>query len=93
MIRSAASAGDVVVPETDNPAHAGVLRHMAGEVAGAREHGWPTKVPQLTTGSGGQYRRRSSGVRIEAVLGDCLVRLAQALRYDLRPRSARADVS
>lgn len=82
------AAGDLVVLETDNPADAGVLRHLAGDVPGTREYDWPTKAPQLTTGSGGQYIQYASlqwPVRIEAVLGDRLVRLAQPLRYDLRP--------
>lgn len=82
------AAGDLVVLETDNPADAGVLRHLAGDVAGTREYDWPTKAPQLTTGSGGQYIQYATlqwPVRIEAVLGDRLVRLAQPVRYDLRP--------
>ncbi|MDX6248010.1 MAG: hypothetical protein QOF10_1370 [Kribbellaceae bacterium] len=36
-------AGDLVVPDTDNPADACVLRQVAGEVAGAREHDWPNE--------------------------------------------------
>lgn len=82
------AAGDLVVLETDNPADAGVLRHVAGDVAGTQEYNWATKAPQLTTGSGGQYIQYATlqwPVRIEAVLGDRLVRLAQPLRYDLRP--------
>jgi hypothetical protein len=82
------AAGDLVVLETDNPADAGVLRHVAGDVAGTREYDWPVKAPQLTTGSAGQYIQYATlqwPVRIEAVLGDRLVRLAQPLRYDLRP--------
>ncbi|WBQ05160.1 glycosyl hydrolase family 28-related protein [Kribbella sp. CA-293567] len=82
------AAGDLVVLETDNPADAGVLRHVAGDVAGTRDYNWPTKAPQLTTGSGGQYIQYATlqwPVRIEAVLGSRLVRLAQPLRYDLRP--------
>jgi hypothetical protein len=61
---------------------------VAGDVAGTRDYNWPTKAPQLTTGSGGQYIQYATlqwPVRIEAVLGDRLVRLAQPLRYDLRP--------
>jgi pectate lyase-like protein len=82
------AAGDLVVLETDNPADAGVLRHLAGDVAGTRGYDWPVKAPQLTTGSGGQYVQYASlqwPVRIEAVLGEWLVRLEQPLRYDLRP--------
>ena len=82
------AAGDLVVLETDNPADAGVLRHVAGDVPGTREYDWAVKAPQLTTGSGGQYIQYATlqwPVRIEAVLGDRLVRLAQPLRYDLRP--------
>ncbi|GAA0933763.1 hypothetical protein GCM10009554_19260 [Kribbella koreensis] len=82
------AAGDLVVLETDNPADAGVLRHVAGDVAGVSAYDWPVKAPQLTTGSGGQYIQYATlqwPVRIEAVLGDRLVRLAQPLRYDLRP--------
>jgi len=82
------AAGDLVVLETDNPADASVLRHLAGEIPGTREYDWPVKAPQLTTGSGGQYIQYATlqwPVRIEAVLGDRLVRLAQPLRYDLRP--------
>jgi hypothetical protein len=81
-------AGDLVVLETDNPADAGVLRHLAGDVPGTRDYDWPVKAPQLTTGSAGQYIQYATlqwPVRIEAVLGDRLVRLAQPLRYDLRP--------
>jgi hypothetical protein len=47
-------AGDLVGPEVNNPADVRVLRQVAGEVAGTREHDGPEKVPQLTTGSGGQ---------------------------------------
>ncbi|WP_242002175.1 glycoside hydrolase family 55 protein [Kribbella steppae] len=82
------AAGDIVVLETDNPADAGVLRHLAGDVPGTREYDWPVKAPQLTTGSGGQYVQYAKlqwPVRIAEVLGDRLVRLAQPLRYDLRP--------
>ncbi|GAA1720405.1 hypothetical protein GCM10009745_81890 [Kribbella yunnanensis] len=82
------AAGDLVVLETDNPADAGVLKHLTGDVAGASGYDWPTRAPQLTTGSGGQYIQYASlqwPVRIEAVLGERLVRLAQPLRYDLRP--------
>ncbi|NEA35353.1 glycosyl hydrolase family 28-related protein [Streptomyces sp. SID13031] len=82
------AAGDLVVLETDNPADAGVLRHVAGDVAGTSAYDWAVKAPQLTTGSGGQYIQYATlqwPVRIEAVLGDRLVRLAQPLRYDLRP--------
>jgi hypothetical protein len=82
------AAGDIVVLETGNPADAGVLRHLAGDVAGTREYDWPVKAPQLTTGSGGQYVQYATlqwPVRIAEVLGDRLVRLAQPLRYDLRP--------
>ncbi|MFG1818421.1 glycosyl hydrolase family 28-related protein [Kribbella sp. NPDC049174] len=82
------TAGDIVVLETDNPADAGVLRHLAGDVPGTREYDWPVKAPQLTTGSGGQYVQYATlqwPVRIAEVLGDRLVGLAQPLRYDLRP--------
>ncbi|TDD50906.1 hypothetical protein E1263_30585 [Kribbella antibiotica] len=82
------AAGDLVVLETDNPADAGVLKHLTGDVAGASSYDWPTRAPQLTAGSGGQYIQYASlqwPVRIEAVLGERLVRLAQPLRYDLRP--------
>ncbi|GAA0572582.1 hypothetical protein HPO96_17920 [Kribbella sandramycini] len=81
-------AGDLVVLETDNPADAGVLRHLAGDIPGLPSYDWRTRAPQLTTGSGGQYVQYASlqwPVRIEAVLGERLVRLAQPLRYDLRP--------
>ncbi|WP_432943964.1 glycosyl hydrolase family 28-related protein [Kribbella sp. CA-253562] len=81
-------AGDLVVLETDNPADAGVLKHLAGDVPGTATYDWPVKAPQLTTGSSGQYIQYATlqwPVRIEAVLGERLIRLAQPLRYDLRP--------
>jgi hypothetical protein len=80
-------AGDLVVLETDNPADAGVLKHLAGDIPGAADYDWPVKAPQLTTGSTGQYIQYATlqwPVRIEAILGERLVRLAQPLRYDLR---------
>ncbi|GAB2562321.1 glycosyl hydrolase family 28-related protein [Kribbella endophytica] len=81
-------AGDLVVLETDNPADAGVLKHLAGDIPGTTDYDWPVKAPQLTTGSAGQYIQYATlqwPVRIEAILGERLVRLAQPLRYDLRP--------
>ncbi len=81
-------AGDLVVLETDNPADAGVLKHLAGDVPGTTDYDWPVKAPQLTTGSAGQYIQYATlqwPVRIEAILGERLVRLSQPLRYDLRP--------
>lgn len=89
-------AGDLVVLECQNPADAGLLRHLAGDVPGTRGYDWPAKAPQLVTGSGGQYVQYATlqwPVRIDAVLGDRLVRLAQPLRYDLRadwPATLRA---
>jgi Pectate lyase superfamily protein len=80
-------AGAMVVLESQNPADASLLTHLAGDIPGARTYDWPRRAPQLTTGSGGQYIQYASlqwPVRIEAVLGDRLVLLAQPLRYDLR---------
>jgi hypothetical protein len=80
-------AGDLVVLETDNPTDAGVLKHLAGDIPGAADYDWPVKAPQLTTGSAGQYIQYATlqwPVRIEAILGERLIRLAQPLRYDLR---------
>lgn len=88
--------GDLVVLESANPADASLLKHLAGDIPGARTYDWPARAPQLTTGSGGQYIQYSTlqwPVRIEAVLGSRLVRLAQPLRYDLRaewPATLRA---
>ena len=79
-------AGDLVVLECDNPPDASVLSHLAGDIAGTRVYDWPRRAPQLVTGSGGQYFQYATPqwpVRIEAVLGERLVRLAQPLRYDL----------
>lgn len=80
-------AGDLVVLESDNPADASLLKHLAGDIAGAQTYDWPRRAPQLTTGSGGQYVQYASlqwPVRITSIEGR-LVRLAQPLRYDLRP--------
>jgi hypothetical protein len=79
-------AGDVVILECQNPPDASLLTHLAGDVPGARQYDWPRRAPQLVTGSGGQYIQYATlqwPVRIEAVLGDRMVRLAQPLRYDL----------
>ncbi|WP_433516589.1 glycosyl hydrolase family 28-related protein [Nonomuraea sp. CA-143628] len=81
-------AGDLVVLECDNPPDATLLKHLAGDVPGTRSYDWPSRAPQLVTGSGGQYIQYALlqwPVRIEAVLGTRLVRLAQPIRYDLRP--------
>ncbi|HEU4421537.1 MAG TPA: glycosyl hydrolase family 28-related protein [Pilimelia sp.] len=81
-------AGDVVILECDNPPDASLLMHLAGDVPGTRLYDWPRRAPQLVTGSGGQYVQYATPqwpVRVEAVLGDRLVRLAQPLKYDLRP--------
>ncbi|MEU7739752.1 glycosyl hydrolase family 28-related protein [Nonomuraea sp. NPDC049158] len=81
-------AGDLVVLECDNPPDATLLKHLAGDIPGTRSYDWPTRAPQLVTGSGGQYIQYAllqRPVRIEAVLGTRLVRLAQPIRYDLRP--------
>ncbi|MEV6288373.1 glycosyl hydrolase family 28-related protein [Kribbella sp. NPDC051770] len=90
LVSSTASlkAGDLVVLETDNPADAGVLKHLAGDVPGTAAYDWPVKAPQLTTGSAGQYIQYATlqwPVRIAKILGDRLIELAQPLRYDLRP--------
>jgi hypothetical protein len=80
--------GDLVVLECDNPPDASLLKHLAGDVAGTAPYDWPTRAPQLTTGSGGQYIQYASlqwPVRIESIVGNRLVTLAQPLRYDLRP--------
>jgi len=81
-------AGDLVVLECENPPDASLLQHLAGDIPGTRQYDWPRRAPQLVTGSGGQYIQYATPqwpVRIEAVLGDRLVRLTQPLRYDLRP--------
>ncbi|WP_327583787.1 glycoside hydrolase family 55 protein [Nonomuraea sp. NBC_00507] len=81
-------AGDMVMLECANPPDASLLTHLAGEVPGARSYDWPRRAPQLVTDSGGQYIQYASlqwPVRIEAILGDRLVLLAQPLKYDLRP--------
>lgn len=81
-------AGDLVVLECDNPPDATLLMHLAGDIPGTRSYDWPSRAPQLVTGSGGQYIQYALlqwPVRIEAVLGTRLVRLAQPIRYDLRP--------
>ncbi|MGH3648752.1 MAG: glycosyl hydrolase family 28-related protein, partial [Micromonosporaceae bacterium] len=81
-------AGEMVVLESENPPDASLLTHLAGDIPGARSYDWPTRAPQLVTGSGGQYIQYATlqwPVRIEAILGDRLVRLAQPLKYDLRP--------
>jgi hypothetical protein len=80
-------AGDVVVLECENPPDASLLSHLAGDIPGTRQYDWPRRAPQLVTGSGGQYIQYATPqwpVRIEAVLGDRLVRLSQPLKYDLR---------
>ncbi|MGN9837273.1 glycosyl hydrolase family 28-related protein [Nonomuraea sp. H19] len=80
--------GDMVMLECDNPPDASLLKHLAGEIPGALSYDWPRRAPQLVTGSGGQYVQYASlqwPVRIEAILGDRLVALAQPLKYDLRP--------
>ncbi|MEV0612783.1 glycosyl hydrolase family 28-related protein [Nonomuraea sp. NPDC050404] len=80
--------GDMVLLECDNPPDASLLTHLAGEVPGALSYDWPRRAPQLVTGSGGQYVQYASlqwPVRIEAILSDRLVTLAQPLKYDLRP--------
>lgn len=80
-------AGDMVVLQCENPPDASLLQHLAGDIPGVRTYDWPRRAPQLVTGSGGQYPQYATPqwpVRIEAVLGDRLVRLAQPLRYDLR---------
>jgi hypothetical protein len=77
-----------VVLECDNPPDAGLLRHLAGDVAGTRAYDWPTRAPQLVTGSGGQYVQYATlqwPVRVAAVLGERLVELAQPVKYELRP--------
>jgi hypothetical protein len=82
-------AGDMVVLECENPPDAGLLKHLAGDIPGTRSYDWPTRAPQLVTGSGGQYVQYATlqwPVRIEAVLGERLVLLAQPLRYDLMPQ-------
>ncbi|RKN32397.1 glycosyl hydrolase family 28-related protein [Micromonospora musae] len=81
------SPGDMVVLECQNPADASLLRHLAGDVPGTRDYDWPRGAPQLVTGSGGQYVQYATlqwPVRVAAVLGDRMVRLAQPLKYDLR---------
>jgi len=81
-------AGDLVVLECDNPPDASLLRHLAGDVAGTRAYDWPTRAPQLVTGSGGQYVQYATlqwPVRVAAVLGERLVKLAQPVKYELRP--------
>jgi len=81
-------AGDLVVLECENPPDASLLKHLAGDIPGTRQYDWPRRAPQLVTGSGGQYIQYATPqwpVRIEAVLGDRLVRLAQPLKYDLSP--------
>ncbi|MFI9553100.1 glycosyl hydrolase family 28-related protein [Nonomuraea endophytica] len=81
-------AGDMVLLETENRPDAGLLKHVAGDVPGTRTYDWPRRAPQLVTGSGGQYVQYSSfqwPVRVAAVLGPRLVRLAEPIRYDLRP--------
>ncbi|SEG88505.1 Pectate lyase superfamily protein [Nonomuraea solani] len=81
-------AGDLVVLECDNPPDATLLMHLAGDIPGTRTYDWPRRAPQLVTGSGGQYVQYALlqwPVRVEAVLGPRLVRLAQPIRYDLRP--------
>ncbi|GAA2386797.1 hypothetical protein GCM10010404_49650 [Nonomuraea africana] len=80
--------GDMVMLESENRPDAGLLQHVAGDIPGARTYDWPRRAPQLVTGSGGQYVQYASfqwPVRIEEVVGERLVRLAQPLRYDLRP--------
>jgi len=77
-----------VVLECANPPDASLLKHLAGDIPGARVYDWPRRAPQLVTGSGGQYIQYATvqwPVRIEAVLGERLVLLSQPLRYDLRP--------
>jgi hypothetical protein len=81
-------AGDLVVLECDNPPDATLLMHLAGDIPGTRTYDWPRRAPQLVMGSGGQYIQYATlqwPVRVEAVLGTRLVRLAQPIRYDLRP--------
>lgn len=80
--------GDMVVLECQNPADASLLQHLAGDIPGARAYDWPSGAPQLVTGSGSQFPQYATlqwPVRIEAVLGDRLVQLAQPLKYDLSP--------
>jgi hypothetical protein len=80
-------AGDLVVLECANPPDASLLKHLAGDIPGARVYDWPRRAPQLVTGSGGQYVQYATlqwPVRIEAVLGERLVMLSQPLKYDLR---------
>ncbi|WP_157249775.1 glycosyl hydrolase family 28-related protein [Nonomuraea typhae] len=80
--------GDMVILETENRPDAGLLKHVSGDVPGAAAYDWPRRAPQLVTGSGGQYIQYASfqwPVRVQEVLGPRLVRLAQPIRYDLRP--------
>ncbi|MEU4679062.1 glycosyl hydrolase family 28-related protein [Micromonospora sp. NPDC023737] len=80
--------GDMVVLECQNPPDASLLRHLAGDVPGTRDYDWPRGAPQLVTESGGQYVQYATlqwPVRVAVVLGDRMVRLAQPLKYDLRP--------
>jgi Pectate lyase superfamily protein len=79
--------GAMVVLEVENPPDASLLRELAGEVPGTWTYDWPERAPQLVTGSGGQYPAYASlrwPVRVEAVLSDRLVRIAQPLKHDLR---------
>jgi Pectate lyase superfamily protein len=80
--------GEMVVLEVENPPDASLLKTLAGDIPGAHTYDWPTRAPQLTTGSGGQYPAFAAlrwPVRVEAVLSERLVQLAQPLKYDLRP--------
>ncbi len=82
-------AGEMVVLECANPPDASLLKHLAGDIPGTREgYDWPRRAPQLVTGSGGQYIQYATPqwpVRIASILSGRLVRLAQPLKYDLRP--------
>jgi hypothetical protein len=82
-------AGQMVLLETDNPADASLLVHLAGDTDGARAYDWAARAPQLVRGTEGfypQYGTLQWPVRIEAVLDATTVRLAQPVKHDLRPQ-------
>ncbi|MCK6210844.1 glycoside hydrolase family 55 protein [Georgenia sp. EYE_87] len=81
--------GQMVLLETENPADAGLLVHLAGDTEGARAYDWPVGAPQLVPGTEGfypQYGTLQWPVRIEKILDGATVRLAQPVKHDLSDR-------
>ncbi|WP_161958415.1 glycosyl hydrolase family 28-related protein [Ornithinimicrobium cavernae] len=78
--------GQLVLLETENRPDSRLLVHLAGDTEGASAYDWVAGAPQLVPGTDGfypQYGTLQWPVRIERVLDDRTVRLAQPLKHDL----------